>query len=191
MSKKYILQIHEGEVPLTQEATSRIIKAIKDEHLREIANSTYNTNELPTRCDNKSHMLYRKCVGGGICLARKYKRLFSHPDQVCSTCQSQGLVDTLNYLFSVYYEEDYRAEWRTPRRTKRSKSTRKEVKESTSGKTVKEQQIETLNNIEDKKIQKTVPDFKRKEITKVSQHPETRERKIVRGRNRSKHAEAI
>lgn len=115
MSGKLVLQIYEDEVPLTLIGTAKVIMGLKDEQIREVANSARDRSRLPKYCDNKEHHHYNACIGGGICLAKKYKRLFSFVDLICTSCDSHVIVDTLNYMFSEYYEGKYRAEWRKTR----------------------------------------------------------------------------
>lgn len=133
MSKKKVLQIYEGEVPLTLQSVGKLLLTIKDEELRETANSTYSSQRLPKNCDNKEHIYYRKCVGGGVCLARKYRRLFAQTDSICGACESEGLIATLNYIFDTYYGGKYKAAWRAVRtktpRPEKAKRGRKKKEE--------------------------------------------------------------
>lgn len=117
---KMVLQIYKGDVPLTLVEVGRIIHGLKDEEIHETANAilTDEAKKLPRRCDNKDHHHYKKCVGGGICLAKKYKRLFASVDLTCVSCESKAITDTLNYIFDRYYNGEYRAEWRQTRRNK-------------------------------------------------------------------------
>jgi hypothetical protein len=116
MSGKLVLQIFEEDVPLTQIGAAKIIMGMKDKHLREIANTGFRGEpRIPKYCNNKDHHHYNACIGGGICLAKKYKRLFSFVDLECVSCESTNIVTTLNYMFDEYYSGRYRAEWRKPR----------------------------------------------------------------------------
>ena len=120
MASKLILQIYENDVPLTLIGVAKIIMGMKDKHLKEIANAGFRgETRIPKYCDNKNHHHYNACIGGGICLAKKYKRLFSFVDMVCVSCDSHVIIDTLNYMFDEYYNGQYRAEWRRPRQGKR------------------------------------------------------------------------
>jgi hypothetical protein len=128
MSGKLVLQIYEGDVPLTQIGVAKIIMGMKDEHLREIANTGFRGEpRIPRYCNNKDHHHYNACIGGGICLAKKYKRIFSVVDLECVSCESHNITDTLNYMFEEYYDGRYRAEWRKPRRGKRASVEREKV----------------------------------------------------------------
>lgn len=123
---KLVLQIYEDDTPLTLVEVARIIKGLTDKQIRQTANATYNQGgeSLPRRCDNKRHDLYKKCVGGGICLAKKYKKCGVFVDQICGSCESDVITDTLNYVFDTYYDGRYRAAWRKTRVTKRSRPER-------------------------------------------------------------------
>jgi hypothetical protein len=127
MAGRLVLQIYEDDVPLTLMGTAKIIMGLKDEHIREVANSTQGRSHLPKYCNNKEHHHYNACIGGAICLAKKYKRLFSSVDIVCNSCDSYIIVETLNYIFNEYYGGRYRAEWRKTRKA-RSEFTDKKVK---------------------------------------------------------------
>jgi|WetSurSiteA1Bulk_404760.scaffolds.fasta_scaffold92882_2 hypothetical protein len=144
MSGKLVLQIYEDDVPLTLIGTAKVIMGLKDEQIREVANSANDRAHLPKYCNNKEHHHYNACIGGGICLAKKYKRLFSFVDVVCTTCDSYVIVDTLNYMFSEYYEGKYRAEWRKTRRDKRSGFTDKPVKAVTKKRAKKQTETEPI-----------------------------------------------
>jgi hypothetical protein len=104
MSGRLILQIYEADVPLTQIGVAKVIMGLRDDQLREVANSTFKeaSCKVPRYCRNKEHHHYNACIGGGICLAKKYKRIFEIIDPVCVSCDSQVIVDTLNYVFDVY-----------------------------------------------------------------------------------------
>ena len=143
---KLILQIYEGETPLTLVETARIIKGLKDSHILETANATYEEGgeSLPRHCDNKRHNLYRKCVGGGVCLAKKYKRCGVSPDAICSVCESKVITDTLNYMFQVYYDGKYTSKWRTTRINKNSKPVRAKATKK-RGEDLKKEHQEVLN----------------------------------------------
>ena len=147
MARKLVLQIYENDVPLTLVEVARIIHGLKDKDIRETANSTWNNDDIPRFCRNKLHTHYRSCVGGGICIAKKYKRMFSFIDQVCVSCESTVITDTLNYMFKTYYDGRYRAEWRKTRKTRRSKPDREDKAAKTRGEKKKQEQIAALNGM--------------------------------------------
>lgn len=190
---KLVLQIYdENDAPLTLIEVARIVRGITDEAVRETANSTYTESgkDLPKRCDNRNHNLYKKCVGGGICFAKKYKRLDVSVDQVCGSCESKVITDTLNHIFNTYYDGNYTAKWRSTRAKKAARPAKAPKKR---GETKKEEQIKALNNIKSEPAKtkpkgrpkkdnpdKVKPKKEKKKKPKVAV-PKTRNR-TVRGR---------
>lgn len=145
MAKRYVMQIYKGDVPLTQVETARVIQSVKEDHIVKTANLVLSEESpISRRCDNKNHNLYKKCVGGGMCLAKKYKKGTALVDQMCSTCDSKVIVEALNYIFDNFYEENYKAEWRTPRKTKRLSPERPSKKKQIS----KDDQTAILNSLD-------------------------------------------
>lgn len=196
---KLILQIYEGDTPLTLVETARVIQGLQDSQIRETANMTYNEGgeNLPRRCDNRRHDLYRKCVGGGVCLAKKYKRCELSADQICSTCESKVITDTLNWMFERYYGGKYTAAWRRTRATKRSKPEREKATKK-RGEEKKREQLEILNGM----AEKPKPTRKKKVAPRDNQKPKSKKEpekdkklavtktKKTRGRPRRRQSEA-
>jgi hypothetical protein len=147
MAGKLVLQIYEGEaqIPLRLTDIGNLLARIKDEEIHATANKSLDLYEtrLPRCCDNKEHVHYKKNIGGGICFAKKYKRLNLLSDQVCGSCQSNVITRTLNYIFSEYYDGKYIAEWRRTKTTIRSKP----VRGDTNGTATRAEVVEILSAI--------------------------------------------
>ena len=141
---RQLLQIYENKASLTSTEAGKLLLTITDDILRDVANSMFSEPSLPRRCDNKEHMLFRKYVGGGICVAQKYKRLFSWIDPICSTCYSQNIVNTLNFIFNKYYDGRYRCEWRFARTARSKKKPQTPIRR-------KVDQVQLINDIKDLK----------------------------------------
>jgi hypothetical protein len=165
MSGRLILQIYEADVPLTQIGVAKVIMGLQDDQLREVANATFKeaSCSIPRYCRNKEHHHYNACIGGGICLAKKYKRIFEVVDLVCVSCDSQVIVDTLNYVFDVYYDGKYKAEWRKPRQGKRSRAAALKQEQATKKRGKKEPEEPVQAPEEIKQESNTTKDSPKKE----------------------------
>jgi hypothetical protein len=60
-----------------------------------------------------------KCVkndnknrGPGVCIAKKFLKYTPHMDYGCGTCNSDEIIDQLNYIFDRNYDGNFHAEWR-------------------------------------------------------------------------------
>jgi len=160
----FVLQIYENETPLRLSEIGILLLRIKDEFINDAAQESLHSNKVPKSCDNPDHLSYKKYVGGGICLAKKYKRLGMATDQICQACQSKNIVETLNFIFEKFYAGMYSACWRVSRKSsvaevrtvkKRRGRGPQEIKEEIIP-TAKEKSRELLSKInkEDPKIRK-------------------------------------
>lgn len=121
-----MLQITENKIPLRLNEVANVLLKIKDEYIRDAAQAALRMSELvPHKCNNKDNVYYNKFIGGGICLAKKYKRLGVSKDLVCQDCQSSNIVKTLNYIFDRYFSGRYHASWKTVKRVVSAKPERK------------------------------------------------------------------
>jgi hypothetical protein len=109
-----VLNILEGETPLTAIEVDAVIDCISDDHIALLAKG--RPKEIKGRCISGFY------VGEGTCLAKKFGKYGAGEDPACRSCKHGEILDQLNYIFREVFGGKYRAEWRQKRDYKKRES---------------------------------------------------------------------